>query len=254
MAAMGRLNLRSRPEPDDVRIVRPMLENLVNELKPTDPIRFQQTGRKYVVDTTKFRNLIGFHYLQALLKQPGKDVAVTTLSPIGKQVTFEPVAEHGVVRNHINRKHALMKKLRWMRAQSDPDFERPRLSPESALDELFGDDFDEIFEDCSELPPGGRLYGEEAELEIAEELIQIEKLEAEQKRVEKFLSGATFNGKIKHIHNDYDRNRQTVSKCIRLAIQYLERHPDTSHIGKHLQANVKTGAQCRYSGDWNWIF
>jgi len=239
MATLGRLDLRSPPEPDDVRIVRPMLENLVDKLKPSNAIRFLQEGRKYIVDTTEFRVLIGFHYLQALLKQPGKDVAVTTLSPVSKHVTFEPVAEHGVVRNSINRERALIKKLRWIKAQSDPDFEGPQLS------------LDELYKHGSEPTPRGSLFGKDAQLDIAAELL---KIQAEQKRVRKFLSGATHNGKIKHIHNDYDRNRQTVAKCIRLAIQYLEDNPSTRHIGQHLQANVKTGAQCRYSGDWNWVF
>ncbi len=213
MAAIRRVDLREPPEPGDVKIIRPYLAELESELAKEDPIRFRQVGRKYVVDTTEFRNLNGFHYLQALLKQPGEYVASTTMSPISKQVEFEPVAEHGFVRSHINRKTALIKKLKWMSRQRDSY-------------------------DYEDTP-----YDKEEEFQIAEELLKIEK----------FLSGATYNGKIKHVHNDYDRNRQTVSKCIRLAISYLEKHSSTSHIGHHLRANVKTGARCRYSGKWMWI-
>ena len=212
MGAIRRIELRERPEQDDVQIILPMLTELESELAKDDPIRFRQVGRKYLVDTTEFRNLNGFHYLQALLKQPGEYVTATTMSPIGTQVVFEPVAEHGVVRGHINRKNTLIKKLKWMRFQRDSD------------------DYE-----CT--------ADEEEEFQIAEDLL----------RIERFLSGATFNGKIKHVHHDYDRNRQTVSKCIRLAISYLEKHPSTSHIGHHLRANVKTGARCRYSGEWMWI-
>ncbi len=211
MGAIRRVDLREPPEPDDVKIIRPYLAELESELAKEDPIRFCQVGRKYVVDTTEFLNLNGFHYLQALLKQPGEYVACTTMSPISKQVEFEPVAEPGFVRSHINRKTALIKKLTWMSRQRD-------------------------YEDTQ--------YDKEEEFQIAEELLKIEK----------FLSSATFNGNIKHIHNDYDRNRQTVSKCIRLAISYLEKHPSTSHIGQHLRATIKTGAKCRYSGKLNWIF
>ncbi len=213
MGAKRRIELRERPELDDVQIILPMLTELESALAKKDPIRFCQIGRKYLVDTTEFRNLNGFHYLQALLKQSGEYVAATTMSPIGKQVEFEPVAEHGVVRVNINRKNALHKKLKWMRSQRD------------------WDDYE-----CT--------ADEEEEFQIAEELL----------RIEKFLSSATFNGKIKHVHNDYDRNRQTVSKCIRLAISYLEKHPSTSHIGQHLRATIKTGARCRYSGNLIWIF
>ena len=223
VGAKRRIELRERPHPEDVRIIQPYLAGLENELIRDDPIRFCQVGRKYVVDTTEFRNLNGFHYLQALLKQPGEYVAATTMSPIGKQVEFEPVAEHGVVRGHINRKNALIKKLKWMRFQREPN----DLADASA--------FDDEFEYSS--------FGEEQEFEIAEELL----------RIEKFLSRATFNGKIKHVHNDYDRNRQTVSKCIRLAISYLQNDSSTSHIGYHLRTTIKTGARCRYSGKWIWI-
>ena len=212
--AKRRIELRERPEPDDVRIIHPMLSELESVLAKDDPIRFCQVGRKYVVDTTEFRNLNGFHYLQALLKQPGEYIAAISLSPIGKQVEFEPVAEHGFVRSNINRKAALVRKLKWMRRQRDSH-----------------DDYEYT------------QYDEEEEFQIADELLTIEG----------FLSSATYNGKIKHVHNDFDRNRQTVSKCIRLAISYLEKHPSTSHIGYHLRATVKPGARCRYVGKWIWI-
>ena len=213
MRAIRRVDLREPPEPDDIKIIRPYLAELESELAKEDPIRFRQVGREYVVDTTEFRNLNGFHYLQALLKQPGEDVASTTMSPISKQVEFEPVAEHGFVRSNINRKTALIKKLKGMRRQrSSYDYEHSQ-------------------------------YDEEEEFKLVEELLKIEK----------FLSSATFNGKIKHVHNDFDRNRQTVSKCIRLAISYLENHPSTSHIGHHLRATVEAGARCSYLGKWIWI-
>lgn len=214
MGAIRRVDLREPPEPDDVKIIRPYLAELESELAKEDPIRFRQVGRKYVVDATAFRNLNGFHYIQALLKQPGEYVACTTMSPISKQVEFEPVAEHGFVRSNINRKFALVKKLRWMKQQRDS------------------------YDDYEYSP-----YDEEEEFKAAEELLKIEG----------FLSSATYNGKIKHVHNDFDRNRQTVSKCIRLAITYLENHPSTSHIGHHLRTNVKPGARCRYLGRWRWI-
>ena len=214
MRAIRRVDLREPPEPDDVKIIRPYLAELESELAREDPIRFRQVGRKYAVDTTEFRNLNGFHYIQALLKQPGEYVACTTMSPISKQVEFEPVAEHGFVRSNINRKFALVKKLRWMKQQRDS------------------------YDDYEYSP-----YDEEEEFKAAEELLKIEG----------FLSSATYKGKIKHVHNDFDRNRQTVSKCIRLAITYLENHPSTSHIGHHLRTNVKPGARCRYLGHWQWI-
>ncbi len=215
IGAKRRVELRERPEPDDVSIIRPYLADLESKLAKDDPVRFCQIGRKYVVDTTEFRNLNGFHYIQALLKQPGEYIAATTMSPIGKQVVFEPVAAHSDVRANINKKHELVKKLQWKKRQRNS------------------------FDDYVESP-----YDREEELQMAEELLMIEK----------FLSKTTFNRKIKHIHNDYDRNRQTVSKCIRTAISYLEKHPSTSHIGHHLCAKVKTGARCRYLGKLIWIF
>jgi len=212
MGAKRRVELLERLEPDDVKIIHPYLAAKEAELVKDDPIRFCQVGRKFVVDTTEFRNLNGFHYLQALLKQPGEYISATSLSPIGKKVEFELVAEPRVVRNNINRKSALVRKLKWMRHQRDPHDEYTS-------------------------------YEKEEEFQMAEELLKIER----------FLTGATFNCKIKHIHNDYDRNRQTVAKCIRLAIRYLEKHSDTSHIGHHLRAKVKTGARCIYLGKWIWI-
>jgi len=152
--------------------------------------------------------------LQELLNNPGKFVDCTNLSPISKHVEFEPVAEHGFVRKNINKKFALKKKLRWMRSQSDPE----NLGLNTPEDN-------------------------EREFQIAEELLKIES----------FLSSATFNGKVKHVHNDYDRNRQTVCKAMRLAISYLEKHPDTAHIGQHLRSNTTFGARPRYFGSWTWI-
>ena len=206
--AIGRLD---RLEPEDIKIVRPYLEGLERQYFPDNSIRFQQVGRKFVVDTTEFRGILGFGYLQELLKNRGQHVPTRTLSPVGK-VIFEPIAERGVVRKNINRKTALEKKLRWMQRNY-------------GLDDQSMCESDEAFE-------------------IANELLKIKKN----------LSGVTYAGKIKHIHNDYDRNRQTVSKCIRLAISYLEKHPSTSHIGQHLRATIRTGARCRYPGKLIWIF
>ena len=55
MGAKRRVELRERPEPDDVEITLPMLAELESELAKDDPIRFRQVGRKYLVDTTEFR-------------------------------------------------------------------------------------------------------------------------------------------------------------------------------------------------------
>ena len=214
MQAIHRMELREPPETTDVKIVKPILVDLATELNKDDPIRFTQIGCKFLVDVTEFRVLLGFGYLQELLKNAGQFVACTSLSPISKQVVFEPVAERGVIHKNINRKSALEKKLRWMKHQSDQD------------------DLDEQ-----------SSYEEEEMFQVAEELLKIGQ----------FLSGATHAGKIKHIHNDYDRNRQSVCKAMRLAISYLEDHPDTAHIGQHLQQNTKFGAGCRYFGDWKWI-
>ena len=216
MTAIRKLDLRQVFEKAEIEIVKPMLVDLAHDLNREDPIRFTQIGRKFVVDTTEFRNLLGFHYLQSLVMQPREWVPAKTLSPIGEPVVFEPVAEHGFIRKHLNRKHALVKKLKWMRHAREDEH----------------DPYEE------EHDP----YNREKEFEIAEELLTIEK----------YLSSATFGGKIKHVHNNYDRNRQTVTKCIRLAIHYLEDHSDTAHIGQHLRENVKTGALCRYSGKFNW--
>lgn len=211
MGAIRRMDLRQPPQATDVEIVRPMLVGLATELNKDDPIRFTQIGRKFVVDATEFRVLLGFGYLQELLKKPGQWVSTRTLSPVGGPVIFEPVAEYDFVRKHVNRKYALEKRLKWMRhGRNDLDERSP--------------------------------YEKEEEFEIAEELLKIGQ----------YLSGVTFGGKIKHIHNNYDRNRQTVTKCIRLAIKYLEDNPATAHIGQHLRDNVKTGARCRYTGDWMW--
>ena len=141
-------------------------------------------------------------------------MATRTLSPIGEPVVFEPVAEHGFVRKHINRKNELVKKLKWMH--------RGRNKQHDPYEDEFHED----------------------EFKIAEELLKIEK----------YLSNTTFAGKIKHIHNNYDRNRQTVVKCIRLAINYLKNHPDTAYIGHHIEDNIKTGALCRYTGKFKWKF
>ena len=115
------MELREPPETTDVEIAKPMLVGLALELNKDDPIRFTQISRKFLVDTTEFRVLLGFGYLQELLKNAGQFVACTSLSPISKQVVFEPVAERGVIHKNINRKSALEKKLRWSKHQSDLD-------------------------------------------------------------------------------------------------------------------------------------
>ena len=210
MAAIRRMDLRKPPETTDVEIAKPMLVDLATKLNKDDPIRFAQVGWKFVVDATQFRALIGFGYLQEMLKKAGEFVTCTKLSPICKQVVFEPVAEQSVIRSYINRKKALIGQIKGMRGNWSEDYYRD----------------------------------DEAEHRLAEELLKIET----------FLSRSTFNCRPKHIHNDFDRNRQTVCKNVRLAISYLEDHPDTAHIGQHLRENIKLGADCRYIGGWMWIF
>ncbi len=207
----GAIRRLDRLESEDIKIVRPFLEGLERQYSPDNSIRFHQAGRKFVVDTTEFRGILGFGYLQELLKNRGQHVPTRTLSPVGK-VEFEPIAERGVVHKNINKRYALEKKLKWLQRTHD-------LNDEG-------------------------MYKLDEAVEIAGELLKIKK----------YLSGTTHAGKIKHVHNDYDRNRQTVCKCMRLAIKYLEDHPDTAHIGQHLQDNITFGARPRYFGNWTWIF
>ena len=212
MGAIRRVKDGLPPEDYDKGLIVPLLETRLAEYAGGEN-QFRQVGRKFVVDTTEFRNLLGFHYLQALLRQPGQWVATRKLSPIGEAVVFEPVAEHGVVRKHINRKYALTKRLKKLGYVSSQDGEH-------------------------------QAFEMEEQFKIADELLTIER----------YLSNTTHGGKIKHIHNDYDRNRQAVTKCIRLAIKYLKDHPDTAHIGQHIEDNIKTGALCRYTGKFKWKF
>ena len=212
MGAIRRVKDGLPPEDYDKSLIVPLLESYLDEYTGGE-IQFRQVSREFVVDTTEFRNLLGFQYLQSLLKQPNQWVATRTLSPIGEPVVFEPVAEHGFVRKHLNRKFALTEKLKKLGYVSSQDSEH-------------------------------QAYEMEEQFKIAEELLKIEK----------YLSNTTFGGKIKHIHNNYDRNRQTVVKCIRLAINYLKDHPDTAHIGQHIEDNIKTGALCRYTGKFKWKF
>jgi hypothetical protein len=204
------MDLRQPPRTTDVEIAKPMLVDLATELNKDDPIRFTQIGQKFVVDTIEFRVLLGFSYLQELLRNAGHFVACKMLSPIGGSVAFLPMAEQGMVRSCVNRKRALHNQIKHNRGDWSDD----------------GDDYDKEEED-----------------RLVQELL----------RIEEYLSSTTFNGKIKHIHNDYDRNRQSVCKAMRLAISYLEKHPDTTHVGQHLRNNIKFGARCRYFGDWAWI-
>ncbi len=215
MGAIRRVKDGLPPEDYDKDLIVPLLEVRLAEYSGGE-IQFRQVGRKFVVDTTEFRNLLGFQYLQALFKERNQWVATRKLSPIGGPVVFEPVAEHGDVRNHINRKHELVEKLKWIHRNRNRQ-------------KQYDPDEDEFHED---------------EFKIADELLTIER----------YLSNTTFGGRIKHIHNNYDRNRQAVTKCIRLAIQYLEDHPDTAHIGQHIRENIKTGALCRYTGKFKWKF
>ena len=204
------MELREPPETTDVEIAKPMLVGLALELNKDDPIRFTQISRKFLVDTTEFRVLLGFGYLQELLRNAGHYVACKSLSPVGDDVEFLPMAEQGVVRSYVNRKRALHKQIKHNRGDWRDD----------------GDYFDQEEED-----------------RLIQELL----------RIESYLSSTTFNGRIKHMHNDYHRNRQAVCKAMRLAISYLTKHPDTTHIGQHLRNNIKFGARCRYFGDWRWI-
>ena len=213
MGAIRRVKEGLPPKDYDKGLIVPLLETRLAEYTDGE-IQFRQVGRKFVVDTTEFRNLLGFHYLQFLLMSPGEWVPTKTLSPIiGGTVEFEPVAEHDFVRKQLERKNDLTKRLKQLGYTSNEDGEH-------------------------------HAYEMEEQFQIAEELLTIEK----------YLSRTTFGGKIKHIHNDYDRNRQTVTKCIRLAIKYLEDNPDTAHTGQHLRENLKTGALCRYTGKFKWKF
>jgi len=209
-AALQRVKGRQPPDERDQAILVPLLEDILRTYDG-GAIPFRQVGRPFVVDTTEFRNLLGFSYLQELLKNPGQWVPAKTLSPINKTVIFTSVVKPSFVRTGLNKKNALLKKLKWMRGSRS----------EAELTET----------------------EKEKERQIAEELLEIESV----------LSKTTFGGRIKHMHNDYDRNRQTVCKCIRLAISYLEDNPSTAHIGYHLREHVKTGARCRYTGKWKWI-
>lgn len=213
MGAIRRVKDGLPPDDYDKDLIVPLLEVRLAEYAGGD-IQFKQVGRKFVVDTTEFRNLLGFHYLQALFKQRNQFVATRMLSPIiSGPVEFEPVAEHSDVRSHLVRKHDLIERLKRMGYRTDQDGEH-------------------------------QSFELEMQHEIAEEILTIEA----------YLSRVTYGGKIKHIHNDYDRNRQAVTKCIRLAIKYLEDHPNTAHIGQHIRENVKTGALCRYTGKYKWKF
>jgi len=184
-------------------------------------IRFAQVGRKFVVDNTEFRNVLGFGYLQAILSRPGRFVNCGELSPIPTNAEFSPVAEYSVIRKYTNRKASIMKELKWLHSSHHDS-----------------DDYDDHHHE---------------KLDLAEELLRIQQLEAEQKTAQKFLNKATYNGRRKYLPNAYSRNRQSVCKCIRLAIDYLMNHPDTKAIGYHLRNDVQTGTECRYNGKWRFI-
>ena len=210
MGAISRVKDGLPLEDYDKGLIVPLLETRLAEYAGGE-IQFRQVGRKFLVDTTEFRNILGFHYLQALFKERNQWVATKKLSPIGEAVVFELAADPGVVHKHINRKYALTKRLKKLGYVSSQDGEH-------------------------------QAFEMEEQFKIADELLTIES----------YLSKTTFGGKIKHMHNDYDRNRQAVTKCIRLAIKYLKDHPDTAHIGQHIQENIKTGALCRYTGKFKW--
>lgn len=109
MGAIRRLDLRERPEPADVKIVRPMLADLEAELVNDNPIRFSQVGRKFIVDMTSFPGLLGFGYIQALLQQPKTLIWCSALNPVPMLIKREDVISGDMIKALVRKK----KKLQW---------------------------------------------------------------------------------------------------------------------------------------------
>jgi len=206
MAAIRRVRDGWPLEFYDRDMIVPLLESCLGDHVVGD-IRFAQVGRKFVVDTTEFRNLLGFHYLQAILGERGHSIAATKLSPVVTTFEFVPMTDRPTVKTQVDRKKKIVGELKWLRFESGSD-------------------------------------NTEYEFQLAEELLLIETE----------LNRTTYQGRIKHHRNDYDRNKQAVARCIRRAIQALLDNDATAHIGYHLDKHIKTGGLCSYSGDWQWIF
>ena len=109
MAAIKRVDHRERPEPDDVRIIRPMLADLEAELVKDDPIRFSQVGLKFIVDMTSFPGLLGFGYTQALLQQPKTLIWCSALNPVPMLIKREDVISGDMIKTLVRKK----KQLQW---------------------------------------------------------------------------------------------------------------------------------------------
>jgi hypothetical protein len=192
-------------------ILVPYLESELANYAGGD-IDFRQAGKKFLVDGVLFLMFRGFEYLQHLLRNPGDWIDCRDLSPDFHQDEYEPALPDDVVRKLLKRQH---------------DIEQELLDIHTCL------------------PEENTTY----DIERSELLI------AEYQENEKILSRTTHDGRIKNIHNVRERRRQRVVKAIRRAIQVLWTHPDDWNLdvgprARHLHQNVKTGALCRYSGNW----
>ena len=111
LGAIRRVDNRERPEPDDVRIIRPMLADLESKLVKDDPVMFAQAGHDFLVDMTAFPRLLGCGYTQALLRKPNTSISCSTLNPVPMPIRREEVIDADMMKSLICKKKQLKLKL-----------------------------------------------------------------------------------------------------------------------------------------------
>ena len=86
--ALERVKRKQPPDERDQEILVPLLEDVIRNYDDGE-IEFRLVGRKFLVDTTTFPNLLGFGFIHALLDKPRQHIACKDIDGLAGDV--EPV-------------------------------------------------------------------------------------------------------------------------------------------------------------------
>ena len=221
VAAKSRL---TRLEPDDIRIIEPLLDDMAQQLALTGEVEFRIDGGSCYVDGLRFECLKGFRHLNKILAKPQRGVSESTLTSTGESLSRD---------NLLDRK---------------------------AMQQLHDRKLDLIYE-CKELRWTKRTYRGTGWVDE-----RLEMLHKEIAELALDYNKTTHGGKSQSFADSFDLARVAVKKAIDRAIDRLythpsdwsldvgprRLHPQTAHIGAHLQRYIETGSHCRYFGKWKW--
>ena len=226
MDAIDRIESGEELTEEHYTAIKPMFSILKDRLKPKDRITFKHITGGYLIGFVFFPELDGFEYIQRLLQQ-GSVSSIVLWS-----------------RDSLGNSGVLYRQL------------EPGLA----------DDDESIFDDT---PHQSNPYQAAEPQKIfsvgmaQKMLTRINELTdatatPERERTVQFLEDELhrhrYKRDIKSFDDEIKRARRAVERAIKRAIARLIESQETRDLGLHLEATIKTGLVCEYTGNWKWAF